>query len=601
MKEALQTALITAVHYVIAFIVCLCISMSGAVPRELLEHFSFAYRLDTGIMYFISVLPALHIAGLLVGYSWVFRPQKSVRIGRWSPVFLKYVKGFLVLTLCALTVIVVCTELVNPSVVRARKNMYYSSADYEGYVALAEKDMAEGEFSSALFYADQALRIWPLSPEAAELKRTAELEYAAAETDTQEPAVSVPPVLSEDSVAAELRRARAAYEAHDYFDAHYYAQNAARSASSRDPNGVKARELAADAWNKLYDVYVSPQSAAEYDIFSKKRDGYTAIQNGEYLHAYYIFKDLEERLTSVSGNMSDPDVKRYLALAKENLEKVYFFTDETDNVRQFESSKNILFSLGRSDGGKDILYAEGITFFSDAGMSVQYLRNFSCVRFDSGGMWLGSFSVPYAKMTEISAGLLPESVSGGYATVPQILLYSVDRSRENETVYPEYTYPSGSAENVFDTGSLFVLPMPFSDFPLILSAADGVDVMPLFSLWRFARRADSYGYSSAVYLQALIGRLAFPFIILILSVFAVMAGWRYRVVDGRPFRFVWFILAPIFSAACFFVLQVVLYISRLCIFVFIGLSPSFALPVTLAFLVVFFVLAMISFVSQRGD
>ncbi|MDR1748097.1 MAG: hypothetical protein LBR47_03470 [Spirochaetaceae bacterium] len=600
------------IQYIAAFAVCLVFGFFSPVAPELLDSFITKWKVYTGLLLFISVMPALQISGILAGYSWAFgRTQKAVS-AHWRPVFPVYIRGVIKITLICLTLVIIGTELAAPMLRISKNRMTSSSREYTECIRLTREYIDTGDVSMAVIYLERAKLISLEEPEIAPL--FAELEYAYLQpsfiSKKDESPVSAPsPTVTEaeeipPSVDDMYDRALRAFNEGRYFDAHYYAAIAAEFADPRNPRNRQALELASKAWNILNDPVISDMDGESMALFARKREGYRAITNGEYLEAYYIFRDL-------SRDYSDPDITRYFEIASKNLVKTHFFIDETYNIEAFEAKHNIYFSLPRPDGSHDIVYIEGIAYSGELGEAVQYLRNFYFTRTDPQDKLEYSLHVPFAKMiatpaSAIDPDMLLDSTPAALNGVPKLLLHAVDREEQGTEILPVYSYyvdgelvSSNTYPPAESYGDILVLVMPFDDINLIAEAVYGPESMSITSLWKFSRKAADYGYSAELYHASLIRRISFPLLLFILSILSATGGWNYRFKSGAHFRFLWILLIPLFTVIAYFVILFAKYILDLIILTVTAAALSFALPVTITILVILCFFAAMLFVSRR--
>ena len=603
MDEMRKVVPIIIAHYILGIIGCLIYSFIQPIPVDLVSSFVNGYRLRSGFILFVTFMPALHISGLLVGYAIAFSKTPSGDVNRWSAVLLKYLKGAFILCMVCITLYFVMRETVSPLSKARQTAAAARTEDYHDYVHMAQVALAADSPKDAEFAADAALKIWPGSPEANKLLeksryRIAELAgTSGVKTNKAEGANSdadLPPdVMTRNESGLTVLKAidysRTAEKKHDFFIAHYYAMLAWRLAKDTDPNKTVALRLAAEAWNHISSGSDSLASEGDADLYRLKRQGYDAIQNGDYLKAYYQFLDLKAKLETSIKKQKDPDVDRFLEVAKKGVLGSFFFIDETANLRLFEASRDIFFIIRRSDGGSDAVFVRGVTYTRSSGTDVAYLRDLEYVRFDPSNKLLYRISVPNAKMFPFD--------SDGKGSRPELLLRAVDRKKAGNDIVPavlEGRVPE-SEKNIL------LLDMPYQDFNLIVAANAGPSGMTLMDLMGFSKTAAKYGFSQTAYLREITGRLAEPFLMLIISIFALILGWRYRLAPNVLFKAWWILVVPLFPIISMYLIETVRYLARMAIIAIVALVPQYCLLLTFAFLSVCFALVSLSFFSQRSE
>jgi len=120
-------------------------------------------------------------------------------------------------------------------------------------------------------------------------------------------------------------------------------------------------------------------------------------------------------------------------------------------------------------------------------------------------------------------------------------------------------------------------------------------------LWNFVPKAESYGFSRKTFNLELIRRLVDPFLLLILSVCALILGWQFRLGKSVMFKFWWIFTVPVFPVLSYLAVEGVRYVSRLCNGALIALLPSYPLIPVLLALVVCFLGVSLAFFSQRSE
>lgn len=445
-----------------------------------------------------------------------------------------------------------------------------------------------------------------------------------------------------------IEKSKAAADKKEWLNAHYWATLAVTACSGTDTNLEAAKAAANTAWNELSNP-VPFDNSDKNIFFAQKKNGYEQLVKGDNLKAYYIFSQLS---ASSDEHASDPDVQQYLAIAKERVESQYFFLDETENIKDVESTRNIYFALPYSDGTFDVFYIRGIATMKQTGGMVRYLDGLNVISYDRNGKFIKAMSVDYAKMLEESASVFSDEqknalgISDKVKTVPYIQLQAVDRKTEGVVGKPVYTYavtdlPNEVADKIADVSWFklkkeemlknrksfssvdrdaaaaekiadvfapaspetvtLLLPMPYDDFDLLNEASYGASYMSFIPLVKFVPKSISYGYSEEVYTQNLVRRGAYPLFLLILFVFAAAFAWNYRLGERQLFKFKWLFFFPVFTAVMYILLECCLYLYTLLNYVFVGTCGPFALLVAFIVYVVIFIAVSIHFVSRRSS
>lgn len=310
-------------------------------------------------------MPALQISGILVGYALSFGARVDESVDRWSQSLLDWIKEAFGITLIALGAFVLMAEGVSPVMAARREAAITRSEDYRDYLTVSRLALVRGDPGEAAFRAGLALEIWKDSPEALTISEECKLRLA----DRADASASVPPPAEIDPLVAgspsgltvveAMNRSVAAEKALDFYNAHYYATLAARLAKPGDPNREAAQRMASNAWNRITEGSDSLRARGDARLFDVKQKGYLAIQSGDYLTAYYVFLGLNSEDESKDDGKRDPDIARFLEVARRGVLESFFFMDETETLRLFESSRDLFFLLRRPDGGTDAVFVRG--------------------------------------------------------------------------------------------------------------------------------------------------------------------------------------------------------------------------------------------------
>ncbi len=582
-------------HYLVGLTACVALVFSRPALGDLIPPFVFPWKLRTAMALFASYMPALQISGLLVGYALAFSHRADERIDRWSENLVVWLKESFLITLVVLALYVLMVEGVVPVMESRKESLRVRSEDYRDYLAVSRMALINGDPEEASFRIRSALEIWKDSPDA--LAIAEECGYRLADRDGTRGASETPPALDPLTagspagltVVSALERARDAERRLDFYNAHYYAMLASRLAKADDPNKDAALRLASNAWNRITQGSDDLRAEGDARLYSAKRQGYESIQSGDYLTAYYLFLSLHSNDSSSGDGKRDPDIERFLDVSRRGVLETFFFIDETDSLRLFESARDVFFTLRRQDGGTDAVFVRGVTYTRAGGNDAAYLRDLEIARFDRLNRLEYRMRVPNAKMFAYS----PD----GRDPRPELLLRAVDRNRPNSLVGPIVLEGNAPPEDL----SVILLDMPYRDVNLIVAANRGPQSMIMADLFRFAERSGAYGFDSMVYLREAVYRLSDPFLMLILSVLALTAGWKYRLGKGVLFKAWWALALPLFPVCSFLVIGVVRYYSGLVIIALAASAPRAVLPLTVALFSCGILASSLYFFAQRSD
>lgn len=595
MNETRRVVPVLVAHFIVGLILATILVYNRPLPSVLLPPFVLSYRLRSIVLLFLQYLPSLYISGLLIGFTLSFSTPGGENVGRWSSKLLNLLTSSFIIMLCVIAIHVVLAEGVAPVSRRKIDSAVSRSEDYHEYLRIGRDMLAQDAPRSAEQRIQSALGIWKDSPEA--LALLDDSRYRSAEkygpgTDSGLPEVPDPLVPSEFrgmTVREALDISERAARELDYFDAHYYAMLAYRLSRPDDPHRDRSLRMASDAWNQIMQGTDQLESRDDAALYEAKQTAYNAIQQGDYLTAYYEFLELHTADIARADRKRDPDLERFLELSRKGVQETFFFMDETTQLRSFESAREVLFLIRRPDGGTDTVYTAGVVYTRSGGRDVVYLRDFELVRHGQYHQLEYHIRVPYVKMFAYA--------QEGRDARSELLLHSVDRSGERLRQGPEVITGTPREQEL----SVLLLDMPYRDFSLVVAANRGPSSMNMVELVRFYDRAERYGFDPRVFLREVITRLSEPFLLLILSVMALVAGWKYRMKPGILFKAWWILMVPLFTVLSHFAIQSVRYLAVLCINYFVVTAPALAMILTLLFLVVCFTGVSLYFFSQRSE
>ena len=570
MKRVIQILLLLMIF---AFLGCAVYSFMQKDIPELISSSIRVYRLDRTLLLFYTYIPCVLFTGFLVGFAVVFGRSPEGSANRFSPAMFTRYKTVVLSALGVVVVLTAVTQILRPVTISNLNRLEYQPFLFREYMNIANDAMQKDNPALAYLYADRAALIDPNSIEAAALKHDAEIAREDKETES-EPVVTEKPEVADTegwSVYRLLQESKKAAEEGKWFNSHYYAELAVQASTPDDINLPEAKMAAAEAWNKLSDMDKIGDAQMQ-DFFARKKAGYVALMNKETLKAYYIFNTLSTTNGTIAA---DPDVRRYLALAKQQLGKQYFFIDETYNLQKFENIHSMHFSVCGPDNMKYIVLIRGVTDIKSEGNLIRYLRGLTVYSFDAAGSLTGSMTVPYAKMMAEPVSFFQKTdqkqfgLTPDLKNVPYILLKSVDRKKEGIVIGPEYR--TAEDEITEDHADVLVLPMPYDDFGLIADSSNGPAQMEFFSLMQFFPKAVEYGYAGEVYGEEFTERILYPFVLLILLVFTACFAWNYRIGKEQVFKFKWIFTLPFFSLFIYFILNCIEYMFKILNFTLGGL------------------------------
>lgn len=606
MKKLIKPFLIIGTCILVVFAFSMIYGYFQPYPSELLAKDVNGYRFRSGIILFCKLLFATLATGTATGFSWAFATEADPVKHRNSAFMLPQLKNVLIVITACTLLYVVGADLIMPTAESAQNTMLQNAANFKDYTSIAEGHYARQEYDKAYFYASEAYKLNPTDPEAKDFATRMEMalvslddyrESIQKKSEQQEKKTSLAQALDN------LRVAQSYFDAGDFWLAHTYAVKAEEQSPRDDETKKLARELAASAWNRL-SSYTEGVSSETSEIYESKKAAYDYLEQGDILQAYYAFKVLKEKYPN------DGDIEKYFDIAKASLETLYFYADETDDMRALEKFNNVRFTLENNLGGIDQYEIAGITVVGNTGQLIQYLRELHFTRTDKYGRVMRELHAPYAKMTAQSRQIVvtdedraakkekQQAKTWKTEYEPFILLESLSRYSDSEELHirPEWELFDGS-----NPCSYLEIDMPYDDFTLIRQASVGPELMPLVSLFKFVSIADTYGYSASSYRTTLILRLSLPLFVLALLLYMAVIGWGLRLEPDQPFKTRWILMVPLFAAVTHVAKDLLLYILKLLVFTLCTYIPAFALYGVIAAALLAIFLTSIYFLSLRSE
>ena len=580
------------------FVCALVIAFRQDVAALLLPPFEPSFKMRDAVIRFVQFFPALIAAGLLTGYSAAYckllaKPEKKQK--KASDPF----KGAFILCIALACVYAILAEGVAP-VLKSRQGEAVAKTDsYHNYMRLCSRESEAGNFRAAFANAEAALAIWRDSDEAQRASDTARVMAEDLRDDSINSSIDS---IEESGLILRglgfpqsgygarelLDMARAAAARMDFYNAHYYAALAGRIAADDGGDKEAAQRLATESWNRITAAVDEARAESERGYYDRKLKGYSDIQGGDFLSAYYHFLGMKEEEEAAGGGV-DPDIANFLEIARQGVLGSFFFIDETEGLNLFEQEGGIFFTAPNEEGGRDAVLIGGVFRRGSSLEDAAYFRDFEMARLNDKNELVFQVSAAYAKM-------LPFADSEG-ATRPQIVLTSVDRAAGNTRVEPRVVAGAFPQQGGLSP-SVLALDMPYKDIALVIEASAGANAMPIPRLFAFSRRAGRYGLQASVYLAELIERIADPFVVFIMSVLALVCACKLHIKERRPFSAWWIIPMPFIAVVYGYLIDGARQGVNVCTMLFAAKSLALAIPLSAGLIVVLLVAASLWFFAQ---
>jgi tetratricopeptide (TPR) repeat protein len=526
---------------------------------EVLSSFMTSWVGTHALILFFEYLVPIQCTAMILAYSLFIEP------GDVSGAPANHL-GKLVLALLVLTVIYsVAEEGLLPVLHRGEEDLRYKSDLGSEFLEEAEAALDEENYAKAREMLDLYLSVDPTSRSARDALNSVEGELLVRRGDAneEEQQLAQKEVRREDAVSL-IRRAEAYLQAADYYSAHYYAT----MARELDPSRKEAQRIAAKAWERISDMHPSGEAVAEARLHARKREGYTALMQGDAIRAYYIYRELFE------DHPLDPDVQRYFAESKEAVRRISFFHDEAEQILVLPGRRDITFVNALGPQSVELVYFGKLVTVAEG----SFVRNVEAMAIGADGEVLYHFTAPYGKFV------------GNHVN-----MRCIDRTDEGVVYAPAYHAGSRAEELRY----LIAIQPTVSEIEDYAIGQQTPRHASIARLWRMARTMRRYGMRSEPIQSALLSRAVRPFTFMILSIFAVGLGWRLRSRYERRPPIAALLLVPLVPFVFHLLTQAYSYWNQV-LFGFLLLSAGFVVSALLFlfFQSVFLVLALFFLAGQ---
>jgi hypothetical protein len=560
--------------------------------------FARSWRLVRGLLDFIALFPALAMSALVIpfGRAALFEEDYT----SFSPKFFQIIKGPLITAISAAVVYSLLFFLALPLIQNREANMRSRGNLYRLAREQAQTHSGKGEWQEASRFISLCEQIWPGSPGMTDLKNQALLYMEERRFDEEEERAAVRAEMAGEGrraglsampgqpqpvdVTEALSLGETAFEEERYFDAHWLATLGGRLARPGSPEAVNASRLAGRAWNRIQSLAPGARESRLYSIFRLKQSGYEALVSEDWIRAYYIFQELVEL------SPDDPDAASFYKKSEDGAREAAFFTDE---LELGEILSGAVFSIPaenvRGGPGRTVLRFTGLSNFPDYsfGLSLEYIS------FDGESRPAARLEAPYTKILPLRAGDRPQTL---------ILLRALDRHDKDRRWEPLWAADPAQPPLPGQTragDSQLVLDISYEDFLLLSRIRRGLDNLQMGDLFSLARNPGSSGYLPQVFEAEMLYRLSLPLFFLLMTILAIVAGWRFRA-KKRP-RYLFVPMLPVLPLVFNGLVQ--LYqnvLNTLGIWTVLSLGFSAALGVVIAGLALLFIISLIFLAAQHG-
>jgi len=604
-KDQYISPVVIFLLYIVAAFGVICGYRFISPPRvmfiSILDNFQMSWRFSTGIITFIHLFPALAFSGLVIPFGLKEHSEGGYAgttfVGKkgFSAVFLKYLSWPVITASAAAIIYGILFFLVLPLALNQKTFVLDRSELFEQAWRKAEAKAMKQEWAEASQFIDICERIWPGSRNVEELKKrfVEPLDaYNKALITKRKTPEEVKPIWEGipgnpvDSAEA-FTLAEKAFEEERYYDAHWLATLTQRIAAPGAAEISAAVTLASKAWEKISALEPNTLEKERYSLYHMKRDGYEAMNAGDWISAFYTFQKLSD-LTP-----SDPDIKTYLKLSEEGVAQMAFFIDELDLSVGITLTKPV-FSLPGDDGIRYAIYFTSLALLED----YTYAWGTEVVAAGREGRFRFRVNADYAKLIPINSGSTGTENSGERTV---LLFNALDRANQSNRIEPVWTKGEDvdQGSDLFFGANQIMLAVSYDDFLLLSRLKEGAETLNLRELFYAEKKFADYGYIRESFRAEILSRLGEVMLFLPMAILALILGWRYRARKKPQYVYVPMLalLPLVFYGVLLFYRNI---ISNISIWLSLSMKFSTALICLCVGAGVFFILTLVVLSAQHG-
>jgi len=589
-KETLSSPTVIFFAYIIAACVCI-LGFRLIFPGETapLPVFSRDWRLIIGLLDILALFPALALSALVVPFGIA---SDENNFSGFSGQFFQRMAAPIITAICAAGLYAVLFFLVLPLTQNNQENLRFKGEMFRLAKERAQIHRQAEDWLEASQFIGICDSIWEDSPEIAALRADVEIQieklqyeengWAADDSakDLNSASVSALPGQGQPLNASDaIALGETALSEGRLYDAHWLATLGGRLTRAGSVESTKAAQLASRAWNQIESQLPTSSEKKIHDIYQLKLSGYEAMVSGDWIRAYYIFKELLD-LTP-----ADPDTENFFKASEKGTKESAFFIDEME-VSLGETLTGTILSLpGFLSKGQEriVMRVASLSSAPDYayGTGIEYMV------FDSNARPLLYLQAPYAKF-------LPITLDGQQQVL--VMMRALDRHDRTRRWEPEWS-AQNSAVYQPDTAQI-TLNVNYETFVMLSEMRQSLPSLYINALFAASDIAGKTGYIPEVFEAEILNRLGACLFFLPMAILAIIIGWNLRA-RQRP-RYLFVLLLPILPV----VFNGLTYLYR-SVLNTIGISLIFnwgfsaALAIFIVILVVSFLLSLVLLAAQH--
>lgn len=579
--------------YVIGASLCILI-FRCFFPGEIepLSIFSRNWRLIRGALDIIALFPAVTFSALVISFCAV--PEESNFSYISSQQIFQRLIPPLITTICTACLYAVLFFLVLPLAQNYDKNMRFQGEIFRLAKERAQAHKQAGDWLEASQFIGICDSVWANSPEIDALRSEVGIHLEdlrfeeSGRINGNDPSRNTNPAsvsaLSGQGQPVDAAEAmvlgEAALSEGRLFDAHWLASLGRRIAKADSLDSTRAAQLAARAWNQIELQQPTSSETNVFSLYQLKLSGYEAMVSGDWIRAYYIFKEL------IALTPHDPDTMNFFAASEKGTKESAFFIDEL-KVSLGETLIGPIFSLpGNLSSGQErsVMRIASLSSASDFayGTGIEYMV------FDSYARPLLSLQAPYAKFLPITLDGQPRVL---------VMMRALDRHDRTKHWEPEWSAHNNSIYHP-DMAQI-ILNVSYETFLMLSEMRQGLPSLQINALFDASGLAGDMGYIPEVFEAEILNRLGFCLFFLPMAVMVIIIGWNLRA-KYRP-RVLIIVICPVlpvvFSGLTYLYKTV---LNTIGISLVLSWGFSVALTLFIIILAVSYILSLILLAVQRN-
>ena len=485
--------------------------------------FEKGWKLNRSFLEIFAIFPALLLSALVIPFG-ILRDEDMY--SSFSLEFFQRIKGSIVLAFIASSLYILISFLVLPIAENNDKDMRFKGELYKMSKEQMQKNVNEKKWIEASQFLSLCDSVWYNSPELNDMRDEIEINLALSGFNSQGKSAASYALVSElpgygnpiDSKEA-IILSEAAFNENKYFDAHWFASLGERISQIGSIERVHAARLAVLAWDEIEKQQPSNIETSAYSFFHQKMDAYETMNSGDWILAYYKFKELH----SISPD--DPDIVNFLEASEKSTREIAFFLNEME-THPGQSFTGILFSLPGKHYERMVMKVSNLNYSPDFayGIGIEYMV------FDDKANIVLSMEAPYAKFS-------PITIDNNHQVL--VLMRALDLHAFENRWEPIW---SGLSEEEYQGDVQIILDISYETFVLLSRLRQGISGMNFIELFSAAGIAETTGYIPQVFQAEIINRLSSSLLFLPLTFLTISIGWSLR--TRRRSRFMFLIMLP---------------------------------------------------------